>query len=125
MTREEVINGLYDIKNWKCNGDAEMYKTIVEAIQALKQPEPCEDAVSRKDVQSITERSDWFESSDSFNDFLWALYALPPVTPKRKKGKWIVHYECPKCGEITKNFTEYCPFCSADMRGESERGEQE
>jgi predicted RNA-binding Zn-ribbon protein involved in translation (DUF1610 family) len=33
-----------------------------------------------------------------------------------KHGKWIVHYECPKCGEITKNFMEYCPFCGADMR---------
>ena len=41
-------------------------------------------------------------------------------TAKAKHGKWIVYYECPKCGEITKNFTEYCPFCGADMRGESE-----
>ena len=41
---------------------------------------------------------------------------LPTVTPKRKTGKWIVYYECPKCGEITKDFTEYCPFCGADMR---------
>ena len=40
--------------------------------------------------------------------------------PERKKGKWIVHYECPKCGEITKDFTEYCPFCNADMRGEQD-----
>lgn len=37
------------------------------------------------------------------------------VEPERKKGKWIVYYECPKCGEITKDFTEYCPFCGADM----------
>ena len=37
-----------------------------------------------------------------------------------KHGKWIVHYECPKCGEITKNFMEYCPFCGADMRGEED-----
>lgn len=39
---------------------------------------------------------------------------------ERKTGKWIVHYECPKCGEITKDFMEYCPFCNADMRGEEE-----
>lgn len=37
---------------------------------------------------------------------------------ERKKGKWIVHYECPKCGEITKDFMEYCPFCGADLREE-------
>ena len=40
--------------------------------------------------------------------------------PEREKGKWIVYYECPKCGEITKDFTEYCPFCNADMRGEED-----
>ena len=39
---------------------------------------------------------------------------------ERKNGKWIVYYECPKCGEITKDFTEYCPFCDADMRGEQD-----
>ena len=43
---------------------------------------------------------------------------LPSAEPERKTGKWIVHYECPKCGEITKDFTEYCPFCNADMRGD-------
>ncbi len=37
--------------------------------------------------------------------------------PQRMKGKWIVHYECPKCGELTKDFTEHCPFCGTDMRG--------
>ena len=44
----------------------------------------------------------------------------PTIEPERKKGKWIVYYECPKCGEITKDFTEYCPFCNADMRGEED-----
>lgn len=42
-----------------------------------------------------------------------------PTVEERKTGKWIVHYECPKCGEIVKDFTEYCPFCSTDMRGET------
>lgn len=37
---------------------------------------------------------------------------------RRKKSKWIVYYECPECGEITKDFAEYCPFCNADMREE-------
>lgn len=48
------------------------------------------------------------------------LKALPSAQPERKRGKWIVHYECPKCGEITKDFTEFCPFCNADMRGEKD-----
>ena len=41
----------------------------------------------------------------------------PTIEPERKTGKWIVHYECPKCGEITKDFTECCPFCGAEMGG--------
>ena len=48
------------------------------------------------------------------------LCKVPSTQPERKKGKWIVYYECPKCGEITKDFTEYCPFCNADMRGEED-----
>ena len=43
------------------------------------------------------------------------LDTAPTIEPQRT-GKWIVYYECPKCGEITKDFTEYCPFCGADMR---------
>ena len=49
-----------------------------------------------------------------------AIQNLPSAQPQRKMGKWIVYYECPKCGEITKDFTEYCPFCDADMRGEQD-----
>ena len=41
---------------------------------------------------------------------------LLSAQPERKNGKWIVYYECPKCGEITKDFMEYCPFCGADMQ---------
>ena len=48
------------------------------------------------------------------------LEQMPSAQPEREKGKWIVYYECPKCGEITKDFTEYCPFCNADMRGEED-----
>ena len=48
------------------------------------------------------------------------LSTMPSVQPERKTGRWIVYYECPKCGEITKDFTEYCLFCNADMRGEED-----
>lgn len=37
MTREEIINGLYEIKNWKCNGDSKMHSIICETIKALEQ----------------------------------------------------------------------------------------
>lgn len=56
-------------------------------------------------------------------DAIDAVEQLPSAQPERKTGKWIVYYECPKCGEITKDFTEYCPFCNADMRGAERREE--
>ena len=37
MTREEILEGLYEIKNWKCNGDAKLHKVVIEAIKALEQ----------------------------------------------------------------------------------------
>jgi rubrerythrin len=84
----------------------------------------CEDAVSRKDVIDLFKRgaeiiakAKGISVEDMPHNGLDALMNLPSVTPKRKTGKWIVHYECPKCGEITKDFTECCPFCGAEMDG--------
>lgn len=36
MTKEEILEGLCYIKNWKCQGDAGMYNIIAEAINYLK-----------------------------------------------------------------------------------------
>jgi len=60
------------------------------------------------------------KADEDMRNLLDELEELPSAQPERKKGKWIVYYECPKCGEITKDFTEYCPFCGADMRGEQD-----
>jgi len=37
MTKEEILDGLYEIKNWKCNGDSKMHEVVTEAIKALEQ----------------------------------------------------------------------------------------
>ena len=71
---------------------------------------------------AIDAAKDWYEGliCGSFRGLEKRLKSLPSAQPQRKMGKWIVYYECPKCGEITKDFTEYCPFCDADMRGEQD-----
>jgi hypothetical protein len=64
--------------------------------------------------------------------------ALPPVQPKRMKGRWLpdnncayeMRFVCSVCKESevvpTIGFTKYkpiwdfCPNCGADMRGEQE-----
>ena len=35
MTREEIITELNFIRNWKCDGDAKMYRVLTAAIAAL------------------------------------------------------------------------------------------
>lgn len=37
MTDKEIIDGLYEIKNWKCNGDSKMHSIIRGAIDLLEQ----------------------------------------------------------------------------------------
>ena len=61
--------------------------------------------------------------------------ALPPAQPERKPGRWIpqnhnkvngmtstaVYYypKCSVCG-CCANYTNFCPGCGADMRGEQD-----
>lgn len=61
--------------------------------------------------------------NQGINNYCAELTKLPSAEPKRMRGKWIVHYECPKCGEITKDFMEYCPFCGDDMKGQEKTNE--
>jgi len=64
-----------------------------------------------------------------------ALRDMPSAQPERKKGRWIsqdfnkhdgmistlVYYypKCSVCGH-TANYTNFCPNCGADMRGEDD-----
>ena len=48
ISNAEILEGLYEIKNWKCGGDVKMHAVIEAAIKALEaieelppaQPEP-------------------------------------------------------------------------------------
>lgn len=118
VSKQELLNEYYRLReNWN-NAD----NAVDKCISVLKnwpsvtpKPELCEDAVSRKEVLNLFAHN--CDHVRPYMDTWEAVKRLTPVTPKRNTGKWIVHYECPKCGEITKDFTEYCPFCNADMRG--------
>ena len=84
MERDEIIKGLYQIKNWKCNGDAEMYEVIESAIKLLEQPVTTSDTVSR---QSAMEACMKYNGHGS----VWAcimedIKMLPSAQPEQK---WI------------------------------------
>jgi transcription elongation factor Elf1 len=135
MTNEEAIFCLKGIKNTGHDiftEQKDFQECLDMAIKALER-ESCEDCVSRQAVdQNIY---DYAESNGlSYANLKNAILDMPPVTPTRKKGKWIVKenihglekfYECSNCGnhclyeyvEIGfKNAkTKYCPNCGAEM----------
>ena len=111
------------LKNWEIE---------LEIISGGKIKPTDADCISRQAVLDLTGKSDWFESSDDYNDFVCAVCNLPSVTPQPKVGKWIaqdIHnchtdFKCSECGYI-HNFVHlygeptadysYCPNCGAFM----------
>ena len=148
MTREKIIQGLqFTIE--MCLFDPmtgakrpkevlnDLDKTTVDACEGaikLLEQEPCDDAVSRKEVQK--EFVEWMNSSEDYYEhpvrFIRSLISLPDVTTIRPKGHWIEYswndngltrwgLECDKChkkykygGEIWNN-PYFCPNCGAKM----------
>lgn len=144
MTREEAINWIrLDIEMAKfdpstgeeayLNEDA---KKVIEAqemaIEALRQPEPCEDAVSRTDVFNAVrgeERGGYVD--ETVECMLKVMSDLPPVTPEQKIGKFVrwmekretpkyisftPHCKCSLCGnELFIENINYCYMCGARL----------
>lgn len=134
MTKEEItICKMYldDLdKTHNCNE----YKLLMHLLEQ----QPCEDAISKASVfeimgnlmgipydfdRQITEK-DVSESMDEIRN-------LPPVTPTRKKGFWIMtndyittaygtidYVKCSCCGEECLEEGNYCPNCGAEMEDE-------
>ena len=141
MTREEMLDGLYEIKNWKCNGDAKTHEVVIEAIKALEQ-EPCEDCISIKDAinaiyglhtggkEAVEQESVFDHYSEALHDAVYAIEELPSVKPTRAKGKWIRQtdinsklygwYKCSECGAIIGVLANFCSECGTYMRGDEE-----
>ena len=55
MENREIINGLKYIKSWKCNGDAQMYEIISNAISALKKQEQTKEAIPHRNYQYLSD----------------------------------------------------------------------
>lgn len=109
----------------------------------MTQPEPCEDAVSRNAIFKNLTR--WIDTTQANSEELRLcdtdkkfpkeeiVESLPSVQTERTPGRWIpqdnnkvngmtstaVYYEpkCSVCGHCA-NYTNFCPNCGADMRGE-------
>lgn len=91
MTREEAIEIIesecYVFSPFNLDRSTRINTALDMMINALEQ-EPCEDAISRKALLNMYECLD--EDSRVYSgQVVRDIKALPPVTPTRKKGKWI------------------------------------
>ena len=145
MTREKSVIVLQNCASMLHDGTrflkpehVQQFREAYEmAIEALKQPEPCEDAVSRADcLQALSHLMD----IDGFRDGYAVsranvecmIKAMPSVTPERKTGKWIRvspmtdTLMCSECGynilgeEFKSNF---CPDCGSYNGGDDNGNE--
>jgi len=133
MTREEAITELKNIQD-NFNYSLCPNEVFEMAIEALK-TEPCEDAVKREAVLNTLDTMDKVLDEDRtvehYKELLKECYKeLPPVTPARNKGMWILHrriinghlvehLECDQCltfflrEHLVRN--SFCPNCGSEM----------
>ena len=129
MTRKEAIKNIEQLLRWYVKEEPmseTMYKreAVKVAIEALEQ-EPCEDAVSRKEVLEYIEYSCAdLESACENDEVCHDIKSMPSVRPQ-KRGSWIERFNederwlmCTECRKDSDKAHNFCPNCGADMRGE-------
>ena len=94
--------------------------------------ETSQDCISREEVQNLINRwlSDYLldETREALETINYKVGDMPPVKPKRPKGKWIeieidageFIYKCTKCGMRVINPYKYCPICGSYNGGGEE-----
>lgn len=137
MEKEEAIKEIKNASDEEVRyGDIEHhYEDVMKRIEAVEmaikalEQEPCEDAVSRKEVLNQI-----FYSTDNTGDvvlgsaLLERIERLPSVTPQEPKtGHWkrisidkyvqhaMAYYKCSVCGKDSIGNHNYCPNCGAKM----------
>jgi len=130
MTNEEAIEFIkIEISRlWKTPQNL-IYKEALEmAIKALEQ-EPCEDAISRRDMAlNIVSFYNKATGKKKTLDFLCkCVERLPSMQPKQRTGHWkrismdkyvqhaMAYYRCSECGKDIIGEHNYCPNCGAKM----------
>lgn len=134
MTNEEAIKNIKELLRWYLKEEP-MSETVYKreavemAIKALEQ-QPCEDCVSREEALLALTGMDLPTDRDKLIAlFTERIQHLPPVTPQRPKGKWIMNSDYPDrliCDKCNAQFDvwhweskqmHYCPNCGARNGG--------
>ena len=129
-----IIEKINFEENWlaEVNLTTENVKIALAGIRATaleQQQEPCEDCISRQEVNTLVDElaraiSDerCFMSRGRSTEFIMRdILVLPSVIPQPKIGHWaryVDNYkECSNCGKLIKYYYDYnyCPTCGARM----------
>lgn len=139
MTKDEAVKQL---KHFKSFHNGSYGEPINMAIEALEQ-QPCEDVIDRAEAMTGimmftgNVKSDEEDVYIKVSDAVQLLRELSPVTPQPKTGHWEQYgnfwedkFKCSECGNkqpkilcgerIVGYWSDYCPNCGADMRGEND-----
>ena len=78
MDKKEMLEGLYEIKNWKCGGDVKMHAVIDAVIKALEaQNVYSDDIISRQAIDALYHVDEYNGRS------VEAIRNLPSAEPER------------------------------------------
>jgi rubrerythrin len=131
MTKEQPSRES-DTEITRCSNDTISRQAAIDALN--EQIEQCNKALGSFDISLKDEFAIKVERA-SLEAYKEQLENLPPVQPKRMKGRWLpdnnfayeMRFVCSVCKESevvpTIGFTKYkpiwdfCPNCGADMRG--------
>ena len=139
VSRQAVLDIVKFEENWLSdaksnNADTDIafggIRTQVAKLSSVtKALEPCEDCISR---EAVLDMATTIQTDDcSGNEAMEVvdvddIKTLPPVTPTRKKGKWIFsgNYDevgmlyCSNCKheiDVSEGYFKWCPNCGAKM----------
>lgn len=127
MTREEAYEIIEEVRDKICSRKyvTEQSEAFDMALELLKQ-EPCEDAISRKDIiAKIEDEYEGYMLDETCcpQDFVYMIVDMPSIQPKPKIGHWIKYSNgdvCSECGYDTGKYEDgkhYCPKCGAKNGG--------
>ena len=131
ISRQVAIDGIkaQECDSYERNMGLIIAMNVVGQLPSA-QPEPCEDAVSRKmAMDAITASTPYCVVPDDYHisvvDMEFRISTLPSVTPKQKTGKAVVKSDgekgfwvCNQCGERVHTWDKYCSECGAKLKGD-------